>query len=411
MRHVRDLSALILAMTLLQAAGGMMATFLPLDLSAAGASAGAIGLTGAAYAAAFLAGGFLAPRLMARMGAIRAYAAFAASLAAVTLALYANIDPLSWIGLRAIQGFCFVGLYTVAEGWMSEATPSAQRGSVLGVYHVATKIALMAGPFLLLGAAPMIAGPYMASAAVVAVALIPLCWTRQREPDPPEPEPYPIDKLWRVAPAAAIACFAAGVLNAGLLAILPLYAEALDGEALTIAILLQAAAWSGGIVLQWPAGRLSDLFDRRIVIAGLGGFGLLGAGVLTAFGSAAPLWLALGMLGVWGAGSLSYYGVAVAHASDHVDSHDITRAISGLLVVYGVGAILGPGLFGWAYQLGGARALFGLAAGGSLLLALGMVYRSRASDNLPAEEKEDFAFAPGTSSPSIAAADPRAEEA
>lgn len=411
MRHVRDLTSLILAMTLLQLAAGVMGVLLPLSLDNAGASETAIGLTATAYAVGFLAGGIYAPSMMARMGAIRAYAAFAAAAAAITLALYWRIDAWSWAVLRALLGFCFVGLFTVAESWMSVATPAHSRGSVLGVYHVVTKVALLGGPFLILGVAPLSAGPFMLTAGIVAIAMIPLCWTRQIEPAPPTPEPFPLTRLWRLAPGAVIACFAAGVLNAGLIALLPIYAAELPGEAVTTAAVLQAAAWIGGIVIQWPAGRISDIIDRRLVIAALAAISALGVGALAAFGTAAPFWLAFAALGAWGAGSLSFYGVAVAHATDHIEAKNISKAIAGLLIVYGIGAIVGPSLYGGAMQAFGARGLFVLAAAGGALLAVTMLLRTRIIPAVDREDKEEFAFAPGSGSPAISEAHPAAETA
>lgn len=411
MRHVRDLSSLILAMTLLQIAAGVMGILFPLSLNAAGASKTAIGLTTTAYAAGFLLGGVMAPRLMARMGAIRAYSAFAAGAAAITLAMFWKIDPWSWAALRILLGFCFVGLFTVAESWMSVATPSESRGSILGVYHVVTKVALLGGPFLILGAAPLSAGPFMLTAGIVAIAMIPLCWTRQIEPAPPTPEPFPLTRLWRLVPAAAIACFAAGILNAGMLAMLPVYASNLPGPVVTTAAVLQAAAWIGSILLQWPAGRLSDVIDRRIVVAGLAVLSAAGVLILAVMGASAPFWLACIAMAVWGAGSLSFYGVAIAHASDYIEGRDISKAIAGLLIVYGVGAIIGPTLYGAMMQGFGPRGLFGVAVLGGAMLGVAMLARTRIIPSLGSEEKEDFAFAPGSGSPAIAEADPRADTA
>jgi len=409
MRYARDLGALIIAMTLLQAAAGIMGVLFPLALDAADVSETAIGLTTAAYALGFLVGGVYTPKLMARMGAIRAYAAFAAAAAALTLALYWRVEPWTWAVLRALLGFCFVGLFTVAESWMSVSTPADSRGSVLGVYHVVTKVALLGGPFLVLGAAPLSAGPFMVAAAIVAVAMIPLCWTRQVEPAPPSPDPYPLSRLWAAAPGGAIACFAAGLINAGLMAMLPVYAASLPAPAVTAAALLAAAAWTGSIILQWPAGRLSDRVDRRLVIAALSTLSSFGALALAIFGAAAPIWLACAALAVWGAGALSYYGVAVAHAADHIDSVDISHAIAGLLIIYGVGAIAGPALFGGVMQVFGPTGLFALATGGAVALGAAMLWRMRVSPSLPRSEKEGFVVAPGTTSPAISEVDPRNE--
>lgn len=411
MRSIRDLSSLIIAMSLLQGAAGILSVILPLSMDAVDIAETEIGLVVAAYATGFLLGGVFAPRLIARMGSIRAYSAFAAATAALTLALFWRIDAPTWAVLRAMQGFCFVGLFTVAESWLAVAAPPENRGSLLGVYHVATKIALLGGPFLILGAAPLTAGPFMAAAGIIALALIPLCLTRQMEPARPPRDPFPMSRLWRIAPAAAASSFAAGVLNAGLLALLPVYAAELPGEAVTAAAVLQAAAWTGGILSQWPAGKISDSIDRRIVVAALSIVGGLGSGGLAYFGAEAPLWAALLLIGTWGAGGLSFYGVAVAHATDLIETKDIAKAMAGLLMIYGLGAILGPVLFGAMMQLYGSTGLFATNAAGSLLLAGAVFIRARTHAVPDDVEKEPYEYVPATSSAAIANADPRAAPA
>ena len=405
MRSLRDLFSLILTLTIVQLAGGVLGVLLPLSLNGAGATPTAIGLVQACYAVGFMAGALASTGLIRRMGPIRAYSAGAAACAAITLALYADIHAPVWAALRAIQGFCIVIMFASGESWLAVAAAPGQRGSVLGVYQAAVKLSLLAGPFLIVGLSPLAAGPFMLAAAIYAISLIPLCATRQIEPAPPPMEPFSLASLWRAAPAAVMAAFVVGVSNQGMVALLPIYAARLEQGGVAAAAALNAAMWAGGMLLQWPAGRLSDWIDRRIVIAVLAVISCIGSLGLMALGESAPLPAALALAALWGAGAFSIYGVAVAHAADAAQGQT-QRAIALMLLIWAAGAVIGPAVAGVLMQMG-VRGLFlgGLVA--SVALAIAMVARRRAKDPAPAAEKARFE-ATGTTSPAVAAVDPRA---
>jgi MFS family permease len=166
---------------------------------------------------------------------------------------------------------------------------------------------------------------------------------------------------------------------------------------------------AGTLLLQWPAGWLSDRGDRRLMIAILAGLGAVaGAGLALLPGSAPPA-AVFAFAVLWGAGALSFYGVAVAHAADRAAPGEATGMMSGILMVWAGGAIAGPLLAGLAMESAlGPRGLFGVGAAALAALAGAMVLRRRDTPPPPANEKLPFAPALATS---VAAAeiDPRAQ--
>ena len=97
----------------------------------------------------------------------------------------------------------------------------------------------------------------------------------------------------------------------------------------------------GGLAFQMPVGRLSDRFDRRIVLAALGvGF----AGARSRPGSPAthrcPVMLpAAALLG----GFMStLYPVCVAHAHDRMPADRVVAVSGRLILVSGLGSVIGP---------------------------------------------------------------------
>lgn len=69
--------------------------------------------------------------------------------------------------------------------------------------------------------------------------------------------------------------------------------------------------------------------------------------------------LAINLLGAaWGAMAFPLYTISVAHANDHLEPEDYVRISSGLLLMYGSGAVIGPFLASATMTFIGAPSLF-----------------------------------------------------
>lgn len=392
---LQNVAALIAAVTILQVGSGLLGVQLPLAMNADGLKGAAVGAVNAAYYVGFLAGAWFGPRMLARVGHIRVFAATAAMASATTLAVYAADDMISWALLRLISGGCIALLFAAVESWMGASVSKEERGGVIGIYMVCTKAALALGPFLSFGAAPIAPGPIMLAGALLALAVVPISLTTAAQPEAPSAQPLALRDQYRVAPAAVVACFGAGLMNAGVLSLAPLYAQANYGAASATAF--QAAAWAGSLLLQWPAGKLSDRVDRRLVIAGLAGLSGLASLPLALLGPVLPFGVAAFLFAVWGAGALSFYGIAVAHMADRAEPGRIAQAASGLLFIWGAGAILGPLFLGVAVEAAGQGAMFWFSALCGLSLAGYMMMRRREREGPVQKEKEAFAPKQATS--------------
>ena len=96
----------------------------------------------------------------------------------------------------------------------------------------------------------------------------------------------------------------------------------------------------GGLAFQIPVGRLSDRFDRRIVLASLSGGFAASALVMVLMPRTVVIILPLAVL--LGGFMSTLYPVCVAHAHDRMPV-DRVLAVSGrLILVSGVGSVLGP---------------------------------------------------------------------
>ncbi len=393
MTSLRNVAALIAAITILQAGQGLLGLRLPLEFVGDGYTRASLGIVAASYSAGFMLGAIAATYLLARVGHIRVFAASAAILSVTILALHGAGAEWSWALARLIAGVAVALMFAAVESWMSASIGPGERGHVMGIYMVATKAALAIGPFLAFGFPIGAAEPWMIAAGVCAIAMVPVCFTTAVQPPAPKAQPLALRGQFNTAPAAVIAVFGAGFINSGVLTLAPLYASERFGP--DAASTFYAAAWIGSLILQWPAGRLSDRIDRRLVIALLTGLAAAASFALAVFRDAAPDWVAILLFGVWGAGALSFYGVAVAHMADRAEPGRIAQATSGLLFVWAAGAVVGPLIQGLAVEVLGGRGIFWLGGVTSAAVMAAMFWRgvARASPT----EKETYAPKPETS--------------
>jgi MFS family permease len=159
----------------------------------------------------------------------------------------------------------------------------------------------------------------------------------------------------------------------------------------------------GGILLQWPLGWLSDVFDRRRVITGaFAGVLVVSACIVFSGTVGLPLFV---FGAAFGGLSFALYPLCVAHTNDRLASEERVQASGGLVLAYSAGAVMGPVVSSSAMTIVGAAGLFAfiaLCAGGALAFAL---WRERASAPVPGELQQPYRVLPRTT-PMSATLDP-----
>jgi MFS family permease len=145
----------------------------------------------------------------------------------------------------------------------------------------------------------------------------------------------------------------------------------------------------GGALAQWPAGRLSDRFDRRHVVIGGCAVAALAAAALVLTGERGG-WLAAGLACLFGAAALPLYAICAAHAFDFVERSDFVEAASGLLLANGIGSVIGPLLAASTMQQMGPAGLFASTAVFHVLLAGFAFWRTTRRTAPSAAERTEF---------------------
>lgn len=385
-----SVGALLLAAALLHIANGMTYTLTSLRLAGDGVSASIQGLVGSFYFAGFLVGPFAAVRAIRLVGHIRTYCVFAAVICVGVLSMALVGDPFAWAASRFFMGLSLVGLLTVTESWLNERADVAYRGQLLALYFIVMYAAQAGGALFAGELNPWTFQPFVIAAILFALCLAPIALTRVESPTPPEATGFSIAKLFRISPLAVIGAVACGVLQSAAYTVAPAYVLASGFEAGDVVAGFQAAVIAGSVLLSWPLGKLSDVIDRRSVLIGTA----LGCGAVSvalaleaAGGSSAALY-ALGA--AYGGTAIGLYGLAAAHANDWLEPWERVGANAGLLILFGVGAAIGPQALGLIMDAFGANALFQTAALICLVVALYGVWRSFRRAATPNEDQAPF---------------------
>jgi MFS family permease len=328
------------AVFILIAGNGMITTIVPLRATLEGFSQSQIGIIGSVYFVGMLAGSWSAPAIVRRAGHIRAFAAYAAVAAVATLGLAILVSPFIWPILRGVIGFSFAGLYAIVEGWVSVKAGSTYRGRALALYNVVHFAGSAVGQQVLRLAEPRSFTLFSGAASFLMLSLVPMALTRAEPPPLPPKGRLEIAGLLRATPIAAIGILLVGWANGTFWSLVPAYVERLGMGAGVVASFMTAVI-IGSATGPYPLGRLSDLMDRRWVIAGAAGAAAVVETALVIVGTPAPIVLyVFGFL--LGLTTPVIYPLITAHAVDRMGADKAVTISSTLLFLYCIGGIIGP---------------------------------------------------------------------
>lgn len=409
LRLVTSLFTLLSGMTVLLTGLGLLSTLLGVRAQAAGMSSGTIGLIMAAYFAGFVIGTYWCPAIIRRVGHIRAFVAFAAISAAVAIAHALWVEPWFWGGLRLIHGIMMVGLYMTMESWLNSAVDNSRRGSLFAVYVTLTLLAMSLGQFLLMLGSGQGFVLFALVSMLFSLGLVPIALTHVSQPTPVETPTLHLRQLIGFSQLGTLGTLVAGLTSGAFWGLGAVFAKALNLPPFDIAAFMGVTI-AGGALLQWPIGKFSDRFDRRTVMLSVCAVGaLLASGISVATQLPLPILLVLSFF--YGGVAFTLYGISVAHMNDQIRVEDMLEASSGLLLIYGVGAVIGPILGGQLMSRFGPASLFVYFAVALAALGLFGLHRSRISEPTPLEEQGEFVPMVRTSQAAIELSHPEAQEA
>ena len=390
------------------AGNSLLGVVLPLRMETAGYPVALIGAIMAAYYMGLAFGGFGAKHVILRIGHIRAFSAFAALTAATCLAYEFFFSPAAWVLLRVVNGFCIAGMTTSIESWLNERSNNQTRGRVLGFYMLAFYISVALGQTLV-NVAPVGGSEHlMLASALIGLSLIPIAMTRLGEPNLGDVQVLGLKRLFEASRVGVVGAGVAGILIGSFYALAVVFARQI-GLSVSEAAMFMSVVVLGGLAFQVPVGILADRFDRRIVMScillavGLS-WGLLSISIANGIPLIALMIMAL----AFGGAISSVYPLCVAQTFDRLDRKYYVAASGRLLMVYSIGATIGPLLTSGLMAVFGPASFFVFESVVAIAYAVFVLFAVRSSPQAPEPEREKYVPLPDIS-PAAMALDPRTE--
>ena len=205
--------------------------------------------------------------------------------------------------------------------------------------------------------------------------------------------------LYRVAPVAAVGCFAVGFMNTAVMNITPYFLSSAAVPVATIGLLM-GMIQTGRLVMQWPVGWLSDKIDRRLVILAAAGaivaimlaLAFVGPAKGAALRGESGEMVRLGIIALfclWGAlRADALRGLRRPRPGPRARPGESVGLTSSLLFAWAIGATIGPLVVGLLMELLGERMLFYTSAAVAGLLAAFTAWRLALRERPPEEDAQ-----------------------
>jgi MFS family permease len=367
---------LLLSVAFMMMGNGLQSTLLGIRATLEGFPTPLIGLVMTGYYAGFFLGSRQIPRVIGQVGHIRAFAALCAlgSIAILVHGLAVNWP--AWTAMRGLTGFCFAGLYIVCESWLNDRSSNETRGRLLSIYMVVQFGAITVSQLAFMLDLGSAAGfeLFAAVAIVLAAAVVPVALTPTTTPAFGAADHIGLRALYAISPLGFIGMIGVGLSLSVFGSMSAVYAKTLGFSDREVALFIMVGIL-GGAVCQWPLGRLSDKIPRRstIVMVTLAAAAVALA-ALALQELSRPALFALAFL--FGGLALPMYSLCVAHTNDFLRPEQMVAASSGIVLIYGIGAICGPFTAGWIMSAIGPSGFFLFLAVIHAAVGLFAIYRA-----------------------------------
>jgi len=388
--------ALLVGIVLIMLGNGMHFTLIGLRGGIEGFSSAELAIVTSGYFLGFLSGARYSPTLIQRVGHVRVFAALGSFMSAALISLPLLTDPISWTLLRVLIGFCMSGIYVSAESWLNAASTNETRGKVLSAYMIAQTLGIIGAQGLLTLGDASTSVLFIGASILVSISFAPILLSAKPAPAIEVARPMPLRKLFSGSPLGTVGIFLLGGIYATQSGMGAVFGTQIGMAADRIALFI-AMLFAGALVLQYPIGLLSDRMDRRKLIFGSA---LVGVGFCTlGFIGGGGLEILLVAAFVAGGVTTPLYALFLAYTNDFLSSDDMPSASGGLVFTFGLGAIMGPLVTGWAMEHLGPFA-FWLVLGATFgAIALYALYRMTRRAVVPVAETDSYLVVLPTASP------------
>jgi len=264
----------------------------------------------------------------------------------------------------------------------------------------------VAGQFLLKVADPAKFELFLLASILLSFALVPVLISRSEAPEELDNENMGIRKLIRISPAGVASIFVSSIAQGSMFGMGAVYGVNAGMDVSEIALLMGMFIGIGALA-HWPLGWLSDQIDRRLVVVGASCISVALCLFLLEIDKE-HTWFYL-LYGLLGGMILPIYSIGVAHTNDRLKPKQMTSASGTIVLLYGIGATLGPISIGYLLKIYGNSAYFVYIAAISGITAIIVLFYMFLHDAVPDEEQSSYQIVP--KSPTGVAMDAVAQEA
>lgn len=379
--------ALLLGVLLIMLGNGMHFTLIGLRGGIEGFSAAELAIVTSGYFAGFLSGARFTPLLIRRVGHVRVFAALGSFMSAGLIAFPLVIEPWAWTLLRVLVGFCMSGIYVAAESWLNNAATNENRGKVLSAYMMAQTLGIIGAQGLLTLGDAGTSVLFICASILVSVSFAPILLSATPVPAVAVARPMSLRNLFVSSPLGTVGIFLLGSVYATQSGMGAVFGTQIGLTAAQIALFV-AMMFGGALVLQYPIGWLSDQMDRRKLIFGAASLGA--ASCATGWLNIGGLWPLMAAAFFAGGVTTPLYALFLAYTNDFLTAEDMPAASGGLVFTFGLGAISGPLMTGWAMQVMNPFAFWLVLGATFSAIALYALYRMTQRAVVPVQDTESY---------------------
>ncbi len=324
-------------------ATGMSFPLVTLSLERLGYSTTVIGLNSAMGSVGILVVGFLSARLLARFNGYTLLIIASLTGIGTLLTMPWTTSAEGWFALRFLEATGLGFLWLVSETWINALAPSEKRGQIMGLYGMAFSGGFASGPLLVALIGSHGWEPFAITAGILAVSSLPMIIAAFSHYAHDSETPHGYRIILRLGRFIFFLAFAAGLFEATVFALMPLYtlAEGLN-ESWTLYAL--SALSAGGIALQYPMGRLADVVGRYALMV-MTALGVLTSVIAIPYVIDTFVWLMV-VLFFFGGSIFGLYTLGLILLGDTFKSANLVSATALFIIVYESGSIVGPAITG-----------------------------------------------------------------
>ena len=337
-------------------------------------------------------GAFYLKNIIFLKGHSRSFSIFAGTISLIIVLQSFTLLPELWVFFRFLTGIASAGLFIVIESWILLLSSSKNRGIALSIYMVAIYAGQCIGQYGLNLVPINSVLPFNLALIFCIASTLPVCSINAETPEVHESKKIKVLDLVKKAPLGFMGNLFSGLMLGAFYGMAPIYAKHTGYSLIQISSIM-AITILGGMTLQWPIGKLSDIFPRRHIIILICICSLIFSILLVVYHHDSFV-IHLQLLFLLGGFIFTLYPISITYCCDFYPPNGVTSISAAALLFYGLGCIIGP-VIASLFMLIAPYALFIYFAILNFLLAAFAIYREITTTTSSPPHAEDFQAHPG----------------